>query len=211
MLRYLYGDQLHNFPKLRNTMFKDRADQFHRRLGWDVYVNRAGEERDQYDLMNPLYVIWQRADGTHGGSLRFLPTVSDTMVNDHFLHLTGGVRIESPLVWECTRFCLAPEAAPLVSAALMLGGAEMGVGFHLKHAVGVFDSRMVRIYRRLGWGPTILGADGSGRDAISVGLWEFGAPVRDRLLRKAGVSAEVSQLWFDRAFGVEKQQFAASA
>ncbi|MFV2033912.1 MAG: acyl-homoserine-lactone synthase [Halocynthiibacter sp.] len=211
MLRYLYGDQLHDFPKLRDTMFRDRAEQFRRRLGWDVYVNRAGEERDQYDLMNPLYVIWQRTDGTHGGSMRFLPTVGDTMVNDHFLHLTDGVRIQSPLVWECTRFCLAPEAEARVSALLMLGGTEVGLGFYLRHAVGVFDSRMVRIYRRLGWGPTILGADGTGRDAVSVGLWEFSPAVRDRMLRKSGVTAAVSQLWFERAFGREKQQFAESA
>ncbi|MFV2053636.1 acyl-homoserine-lactone synthase [Aliiroseovarius sp. YM-037] len=201
MLRYIYGDELNAFPKLRDTMFRDRADQFHNRLGWEVNVTSSGEERDQYDVINPLYVIWQHADGGHGGSMRFLPTVGRTMVNDHFRHLTGGVRIKSPLVWECTRFCLSRGAETRVSAALMLGGAEIGVGFHLKHAVGVFDSRMVRIYRRLGWGPTILGSDGEGRDEISVGLWEFGTPVRDRLLKKAGISAEVSKLWFERAFG----------
>ena len=55
--------------------------------------------------------------------MRFLPTTGDTMVNDHFCHLTGGVRIASPLIWECTRFCLAPEAPTGgSSAALMLGG-----------------------------------------------------------------------------------------
>jgi acyl homoserine lactone synthase len=34
MLRYIYGDSLHHFPHLRDTMFKDRADQFKNRLGW---------------------------------------------------------------------------------------------------------------------------------------------------------------------------------
>ena len=42
----------------------------------------------------------------------------------------------------------------------MLAGLELGLAFHLSHAVGVFDARMVRIYRRLGWGPTILGENG---------------------------------------------------
>ena len=59
MLRYVYADELHKFPKLAEGMFRDRADQFKTRLGWDVHVNEKGEERDQYDDLNPLYVIWE--------------------------------------------------------------------------------------------------------------------------------------------------------
>lgn len=205
MLRYLYADQLHHYPRLANTMFRDRAQQFHARLNWDVTVLPDGTERDAYDAMNPLYVAWERPDGRHGGSMRFLPTTGDTMVNDHFLHLTDNVRIASPFIWECTRFCLAPDAEPRVSAALMLGGLELGLSAHLSHAVGVFDARMVRIYRRLGWGPTILGSDGAGRDAISVGLWAFQEEVRPRLLAKAGLSSEISRLWHERAFGAQAE------
>lgn len=201
MLRYIYGDELHQFPKLRDTMFRDRAAQFRRRLLWEVDVDEHGFEHDDYDAKNPLYVIWQRADGCHGGSMRFLPTVAETMVNDHFTHLTDGVQIRHPLIWECTRFCLSERAAPRISAALMLGGLEVGLGFQLTDAVGVFDARMVRIYRRLGWEPTVLGTGGEGREAISVGLWKFDSQTRAHLLRRADVSDELSRLWFDRAFG----------
>ncbi len=151
--------------------------------------------------MNPLYVIWEDANGQHGGSLRFLPTTGATMVNDHFLSLTDGVEIRSPLIWECTRFCLAPETSARVSAALILGDMELGRGANLSHAVGVFDARMVRIYRRLGWGPIILGTEGRGREAISVGLWAIEDAVRPRLLAGAGISGEVSRAWYVRAFG----------
>ncbi len=201
MLRYIYGEALSTFPKLRDTMFRDRARQFADRLGWAVTVNAAGEERDEYDAMNPLYVIWQRADGSHGGSMRFLPTTAPCMVNDHFTHLTDGVTISNPLIWECTRFCLAPGSEGRVAAALMLGAAELGQGFHLTDAVGVFDARMVRIYGRLGWAPTVLGTSGHGRDAISVGLWAFSDETRLRMAQKAGLGAALSRHWFDRAFG----------
>lgn len=201
MLRYIYADQLSAFPHLAKTMFHDRAHQFHDRLNWAVTVDETGAERDEYDAENPLYVIWENPDGTHGGSLRFLPTTGPTMVNDHFLDLTDGVRIQSPLIWECTRFCLAPEATPRISAALMLGGMEVGRSAVLSHAVGVFDARMIRIYRRLGWGPTILGTQGTGKDAISVGLWAFDPAIRPRLLARAGISDQVSRLWHARAFG----------
>ena len=201
MLRYIYADDLHRFPRLARSMFVDRAAQFHQRLGWDVTLQDDGTERDDYDGMNPLYVIWEDSLGRHGGSMRFLPTTGDTMINDHFLHLTDGVEIRSPFIWECTRFCLAPGALPQVSAALMLGGRELGIANHLSHSVGVFDARMVRIYARLGWGPTILGTAGLGREATSVGLWAFEPDLRPRLLSRAGVTDELSKHWYDRSFG----------
>ena len=123
------------------------------------------------------------------------------MVNEHFLHLTGGVAIRSPYIWECTRFCIAPEADARTAARLMLAAAELGIASGLSHSVGVFDARMVHVYRRLGWSPAVLGTDGQGKDAISVGLWAFTDDVLPRLRAKAGVSAEVSRRWVDRAMG----------
>ena len=209
MLRYIYGEDLSRFPLLRDTMFQDRATQFRDRLGWEVTVDDAGEERDSYDAMNPIYAIWERPDGRHGGSMRFLPTVADTMVNDHFRHLAGA-EIRTPLIWECTRFCLSPDAEPRVSSALMLAALEVGLNFHLTDLVGVFDARMVRVYRRLGWEPTVLGSEGSGRAAISVGLWACTHDVRPVLLDRAGISAAFSQAWFDQSFGLKPMPLAAT-
>ncbi|MDQ7070686.1 MAG: acyl-homoserine-lactone synthase [Rhodobacterales bacterium] len=181
-----------------------------KRLGWEVSVDEIGYERDEYDAMNPLYVIWERADGSHGGSMRLLPTVGAIMVNDHFGHLTDGVRIESPLIWECTRFCLAPSedrrADGRTAAALMLAGGEVMRGFGIKHYVGVFDARMVRIYRAIGSSPTLMGSEGQGRDKISVGLWEFTDDARAKVAARAGLSPAISELWFDRAFGSTQRQ-----
>ena len=206
MLRYVYADQLHRHPKLAGAMFRDRADQFKTRLGWDVSVDLTGEERDEYDGLNPLYVIWELPDGSHGGSMRFLPTVGRTMVNDHFAHLMGGGTITSPLIWECTRFCLNRKAPGNVAAALMLGGGEIMNGFGVRHFVGVFDARMVRIYRMIGSSPEVLGSQGEGRDKISVGLWEFTPDAQAKVAARAGVSPELSRLWFDRAFGRTAQR-----
>ncbi|NOX72510.1 MAG: autoinducer synthase [Alphaproteobacteria bacterium] len=202
MIRFLYGDQLAANSTLSNSMFADRAAQFSSRLKWPVQVDKSGCERDEYDVQNPLYVIWQLEDGTHGGSMRFLPTTGPVMVNDHFQHLTDGVTIASPLIWECTRFCISPRAkAGLTAARLMLAAAELGKRFHLAHAVGVFDTRMIRVYAALGWRPEVLGTDGQGRDAISVGLWDFKAAPFARLQKSAKVDPEAAGLWFDNAFG----------
>ena len=207
MLRYLYADDLTYFPKLQDTMFRDRTATFRDRLGWPVDVDHRGWERDIYDSHNPLYVIWQAPDGSHLGSMRFLPTIGRTSYHfrhgwhfDHFSHLLPR-RIEARDIWECTRFCLSRHAGPDVAPALMLGAAELGSGLALSRAVGVFDARMERVYRRLGWCPDIIGQNGSGRSAISVGLWRFSEGQRLRLAAKSGISAHLSRLWFSRAFG----------
>lgn len=201
MLRYIYGRDLDALPVLRDSMHRDRADQFQRRLGWPVAVDARGWERDQYDDLDPLYVIWERADGRHGGSMRMLPTTGRTMVNDHFLHLTDGVAFRSPFIWECTRFCLAPDAESHTTSALMLAGGELMRAFDLSHFVGVFDAHMTRVYRIIGAGPEVLGTAGIGKGAISVGLWSYDATVRQSLLARAGLSSELSEHWFHRSFG----------
>ncbi|MFY0647475.1 acyl-homoserine-lactone synthase [Sulfitobacter geojensis] len=204
MLRYLYADELHNHPRLAKSMFLDRADQFKKRLGWEVDVDAQGEERDAYDALNPLYVIWEEADGSHGGSMRFLPTTGPVMVNEHFSHLIEGP-VTSPLIWECTRFCLKRGAGGHVAAALMLGGGEIMQGFGIKHFVGVFDARMVRIYRMIGSSPEVLGSEGEGAAKISVGLWDFCDQAQALVSARAGVSPEQSRFWFDQAMGNQRR------
>ena len=200
MLRYIYGNDLHQFARLQDTMHRDRAIQFRDRLKWDVTVDARGWEHDEYDAINPLYVIWENERGEHGGSMRFLPTSGRTMVNDHFSHLSD-TQICSPLIWECTRFCLAPDAPSRVAGALMLAGGELMRAFSLTHLLGVFDARMIRIYKMIGASPVVLGSTGTGREQISVGLWAYSAEDRMKVLRRAGLSSAISEQWFNRSFG----------
>jgi len=195
MLHYIYADQLDQYPVLRDTMFRDRAAQFKTRLGWDVSVDKDGFERDEYDDMNPLYVIWQNANGTHGGSMRFLPTTAECMINDHFGHMLDGQTIQSPLIWECTRFCLARDADRKTAAALVLGAGEIMERFSLDHFIGVFDPRMERIYRLYGVEPDVIATMGQGADAIGVGLWEMQRDAWPHILDRVGVTRETSQEW----------------
>lgn len=208
MLRYIYADDLGQFAKLQDTMHRDRAAQFKDRLKWDVTVDDRGWEQDEYDDLNPLYVIWEERDGSHGGSMRFLPTSGRTMVNDHFAHLSE-TQVSSPFIWECTRFCLAPGASGRVAGALMLAGGELMRAFDLTYLLGVFDARMVRIYNMIGAAPEVLGSAGEGREKISVGLWEYREEDRAKVLQRAGLSSEISEAWFNRSFGAPIEQIAA--
>ena len=84
MIRFIYAEQLSRSPVLSETMFRDRAIQFKHRLKWEIQVDQNGWELDEYDALNPLYIIWEDANGRHGGSLRIMPTVGRTMTNEHF-------------------------------------------------------------------------------------------------------------------------------
>ena len=204
MLRYVYGHDLVRYPQLADSMFRDRAEQFAARLGWAVTVDGHGHERDAYDALDPLYVIWEAPDGSHGGSMRFLPTTGRTMVNDHFAHIAGA-RIDSPFIWECTRFCISPRAtgpvARKAAAALVLGAGEVMERAQLQHFVGVFDPRMERIYRLYGVEPDVIGTAGEGADRIGVGLWEMQDAAWPRILSRLGIDRATSRRWVAQSFG----------
>ena len=201
MIHFIYANDLAKFPTLRSGMFQDRRVQFKERQGWDVSVNEFGEEIDQYDQLNPLYVIAE-LDGQHHGSMRFLPTVGRTLVNEHFTQLNDGLEIRNPLIWECTRFCISPFAnrAGNVAAMLMLAGAELGLRFGLRQSVGVFDARMTRIYKRIGWAPEVLGTEILGSEETSVGLWQFSEAIKLQLCTKYRISPRTVEDWFDASF-----------
>ena len=74
-------------------------------------------------------------------------------------------------------------------------------GFGIRKFVGVFDARMVRIYRRTGSSPEVLGSSGTGRDKISVGLWTYDPDDRRFVLARAGLSSALSEHWYARSFG----------
>ncbi|MDJ0820301.1 MAG: acyl-homoserine-lactone synthase [Paracoccaceae bacterium] len=122
----------------------------------------------------------------------FLPTTADTMVNDHFLHLTNGVEIRHALIWERTRCCLSQDTALRVSANLMLAGMVLAMGFRLEHIVGVFDHRMRRFCRRIGWSLTITVSQRDSADTNCVGPWAIDDWVRSAPLQRYVLSANSS-------------------
>lgn len=197
MIHYVYAEQLPSMPLLKGSMFRDRAEQFRRRLRWDVEVDDNGWEVDAYDMLNPLYAVWLKPDGTHGGSLRILPTVGQTMTADYFLHLTNGVRISSPLIWECTRFCISPGATANVAPSIILAGIEFGLRSGIEQAVGVIYAKTLPLYHRLGWIPDIIGQDGCGSDRIVVCLWDISERGISTLCDKAGISRRDVANWID--------------
>ena len=195
MIHFFYRSQMDSHAELAAEMFRDRATQFRDRMGWDVTVDAMGWETDQYDVLNPLYVVVTDAEGHHAGSMRFLPTTGRTMLAEIFPHLVGGVPICSTAVWECTRFCLSPNASGNVAQMLLLAASEVGLAIGVRQSVGVFDRPMMRVYRRLGWSPEMLGH----ADGIAAGLWTFSEEVHEKLCAETGIEARELRAIFEAA------------
>ena len=196
MLRYIYSYELNDYPKLKASMFRDCAMEFSDCLKWAVDVDVNGFEQDEYDALNPLYVIWMFPNGTHGGSMRVLPTNGKIMVNDHFSDVIGH-KVQSEHIWEATRFCLSPnlnDNVVQVSAALILAGCQIGLRQNLESMIAIFDPRMVRVYRRLGWSLKILGSIGAGRNRICAGTWTFDHEIQARMAHQAGIPVKLSEM-----------------
>lgn len=198
MLRFLRPADLAAFPRLADSMFRDRTAQFRDRHGWPVQVDARGWEQDEYDAMDPLYVIWEGRDGLHRGSLRFLPTTGRIMANDHFAALLPAGPIRDPAIWECTRFCLGATADRRVAAGLMLAGGDLMRREGLAALLGIFDAPMLRVYRGIGSEPKVLGRS---PDGICIGLWDQTASSRQRVRQRAGLSFAVAQQWMVRSLG----------
>ena len=70
MLKLIEGSYASFFPKEMDAMFRNRAETFSERLGWEVVV-KNGYERDSFDDANPLYFVSVDPDTEeYWGSLR---------------------------------------------------------------------------------------------------------------------------------------------
>lgn len=187
MINYVTGTDLWLYPDLARTMFADRRKQFSERLGWSVSVDRHGYERDQYDPINPIYVIVDDDHGQHAGSMRLLPTTGPTMINDVFASALDDGPISDPATWECTRFCLSPTAGPKTAAKLFASAGRLMQEFDVISLIAVFDRLMLRKYRVSAVAPAILGEGDVAGASVMTGRWQFSSEQLNELMRRASL------------------------
>lgn len=157
MIKLIPAHEAKNHPKLIDEMFSLRARQFDQRLRWKVKVNEYGHEVDEFDDLDPLYVVSLGPDGSVIGTFRLLQTTGPHMLLDVFPELLpDGQFIRSPLVWESTRFCVDTERVKQLSSRginsvtgeLLSTLLEVGLYAGLTHIVTVIDVRMERVLLR---------------------------------------------------------------
>src|SRR3546814_14818621 len=74
------------------TMFEDRKRLFVDLLGWDLSVQDARWEIDQFDDDDAVYLIALDQTGDHAGSLRLLPSKKPQILSELFPELRSEER-----------------------------------------------------------------------------------------------------------------------
>jgi acyl homoserine lactone synthase len=189
MLKLIESSYASFFPKEIEAMFRNRAQTFSDRLGWEVVV-KDGYERDRFDDANPLYLVSIDPNTEeYWGSLRLLPTTGPNMLRDVFPQLLDGDYVESATIWESSRICANTSPGQpdrnksgvnYVLSELILGIGEVAVAAGLTQIVSVFDARIYRVLRAAGCNPQIIGTPQRVGDAMSyAGLFDTGeGPLR---------------------------------
>jgi N-acyl-L-homoserine lactone synthetase len=201
MIINVYASNLHRHPGLADQMFRMRARVFKDRLRWDVIVEN-GVERDEYDDMDPLYVMSiDDRSGLLRGSVRILPTTGRHMMGDIFNDFFDEpVLAQSPQIWECTRFAihpdfeatLTPTGLNVATSELLLGVCDAARASGVTQILGVSEVPMLRIYRRSGWAPEIVGrSTRPGTVAIFAGLWDVTREASLSIRARAGFAADL--------------------
>jgi N-acyl-L-homoserine lactone synthetase len=204
MIRIFQGRDRTQYPHEADAMFRLRTRQFRDRLKWNVKVVH-GWEIDEYDDMNPLYLVSIDGSGSIRGSLRFLPTTGPHMMRGSLGgYFDNSFEFESPLIWECSRFSIEPttkhgrisgSALRETTFELMHGGCEVAMMAGITQVVGVFDPFMLRVYRRTGWGPEIIASsDQTNPGPIYLGIWDVSEANLMSIRERSGIKDTVLEV-----------------
>lgn len=201
MIKIISGEHRSRHAGDIDQMHRLRYRIFHEEKSWSVpLINKW--EIDGYDALNPLYVLSLDQNGALAGSFRLLPTTGFNMLNDTFPELlSAGLRIESPLIWECSRFAIEPCHADVggqqkmaqTTAELGFAMNEIGMAAGLTHIVAVYDRAMHRMLKRFDCAGDPLG------DAVMIGkvmtyavIYEVGPEWGERIRRVSGLSKDIA-------------------
>ncbi|RWO62355.1 MAG: GNAT family N-acetyltransferase [Mesorhizobium sp.] len=158
----LYG----RHPGFLKQMYRLRAAVFGGRLEWDVSIAN-GEDRDQYDDLNPTYVLAITDSGQVAGCVRLLPASGPTMLEHTFPQLLEqGSLTPYPGMVESSRFCVDTSLASqrdrrqlhLATLTLFAGIIEWSMANGYSEIVTATDLRFERILKRAGWAMRRLGS-----------------------------------------------------
>lgn len=202
MMQLITVDYFGNFIGEISEMHRLRYRVFRERLDWEVHVS-GDMELDEFDALQPCYLLQRAGDGRIQGCVRLLPSIGPTMLRDTFpVLLDGAPAPTSPAIWESSRFALdlppdTPKAAHGLATAtyeLFAGMIEFGLSRRLTEIVTVTDTRMERILRRAGWSLRRIGkAHAIGSTLAVAGYLEVSIESLARVRAAGGLEGPV--LW----------------
>ena len=149
----LPGEVFSELGNYRHKIFVDR-------LGWDL-VTDNGQEIDQFDRADTIYVVAKNNAGRILGCARLLPTTRPYLLGEVFPELLNGLPPpSSPDVWELSRFAAVdiedpqagnqPRLGISISVALLKETMRRAKELGAKRLITVTTIGVERLVRRTG-------------------------------------------------------------
>lgn len=194
------NDAALDLPTL-SGMFQLRHRVFHDLLGWDV-KSEQGMERDEFDELDPIYLVAKDPAGRVEGSSRLLPTTGPYMLQDIFPQLLRGETApRDEAIWEISRLAVNTDLGSSCRQA-NLGAAtfamfKSGIEFALENGIHsyvfVTSVALERLLRRAGLPVKRFGDGRSQQVGVvrSVACW---LPINHQTCRAIEVSTCSQQL-----------------
>lgn len=144
--------------RLVDEMYKLRARVFGERLAWNVAI-RHGRETDEFDTLNPTYILAVTPASQVAGCARLLPATGPTMLSKTFPQLLAGGKLAShPQMVESSRFCVDTlldgwAGGPIRDATrtMFAGIIEWCIREGFTEIATATDVVLERILKRSGW------------------------------------------------------------
>ena len=152
------GDAPQFDERTLHGIFAFRHEIFYQRLGWEV-ATRGRLEVDEFDELNPVYMLAEDSQGQVEGCWRLLPTTGPYMLQDTFPQLLRGEQAPNDEnIWELSRFAVASkEEAGAVQAPLNSVTMDMirtvydfALSHQIDHYVTVTSVALERLLKRTG-------------------------------------------------------------
>lgn len=202
MIIVVDGINRHRYTRLLDEMFALRARVFGQRLGWEVDI-RDGREIDQFDALDPAYVVGVNDQNKVVSCVRALQTTGPHMLSDVFSSiLDGEPPLRSATLWESTRFCVDTEileagksrnSISYATCELMAASLEYARNSGISDIVTVIDPVMNRVLKRSDCAP--YGYVGKttpmGKVSAMAALLDCSNERIDRIRQFAGIEGDV--------------------
>lgn len=148
-------------PGLVSDLARYRHQVFVDKLGWNLAC-QEGQELDQFDRPDTVYLVAREATGQIVGVARLLPTNRPYLLGEVFPELMGEVPLpDSNQIWELTRFAAvdfqAVGSSPMqqfsspTAIGLLQGVLAWAASESIERLVSVSPLGVERLLRRAGF------------------------------------------------------------
>lgn len=159
MIHVVTSENRTNFNSELLEMHRQRKAVFVDQMKWPLPCEE-GLEIDDYDSVDATYLLYFD-NGELRASARMLPTDRPHLLGDIFADLCAEGVPAGPAIWESTRFCPCPEAAPKerrqLLGVMIAGMMEAALLFGVDEITFVAGGALKPVALAAGWEARALG------------------------------------------------------